>query len=354
MTRPACDCRRRSRSCDHRSRRLLLGLCARSSLSGFARGRDARGAGRCLCPAGGVVHHRCRPAFDAALGRPCHSGGARAGAPASSRARLAPASLRAAAGAAGDRRHPRHRRGLRPHRLARSRHRHPIRYLRARRHPAGPCVLQHAAGGALLCNGSTRSRRKTGGSRHSSASVAARRFRLRRMAGAARGLARHREPHLPPLRGKLRRGADARRRARRRRRSKSRSTRRCASISIRRARPCWRIAQLVLVRAIRRCWRRRACRTAYEHAPALRAAARRSTRHTVRRVRSTLVVAVALAFVLLPLVAIVVAGIAADFALGAIVSAMITSLAIAGGAALSRPVAGLAARQCGGARPHRR
>ncbi len=87
-----------------------------------------------------------------------------------------------------------------------------------------------------------------------------------------------------------------------------------------------------------------------QHAPALRATARRFAADTMlARLSDIGILAVALTFIFLPLVALVLAGIGAPFAWSAIVSAMLTSLALAGGAAilsllLAWPLANAAAR----------
>ena len=87
-----------------------------------------------------------------------------------------------------------------------------------------------------------------------------------------------------------------------------------------------------------------------QHAPALRATARRFTTDTVlAKLADASLLTFALAFVFLPLIALVVAGIGAPFAWGAIFAAMITSLLLAGGATilsllLAWPLANAAAR----------
>ncbi|MBL8905852.1 MAG: thiamine/thiamine pyrophosphate ABC transporter permease ThiP [Rhizobiales bacterium] len=87
-----------------------------------------------------------------------------------------------------------------------------------------------------------------------------------------------------------------------------------------------------------------------QHAPALRAKARRFATDTAfSRLADGGILAVALAFVFLPLIALVLAGIGAPFAWSAIAGAMITSLFLAGGAMLlslllAWPLANAAAR----------
>jgi len=87
-----------------------------------------------------------------------------------------------------------------------------------------------------------------------------------------------------------------------------------------------------------------------QHAPALRASARRFAADTISaRLGDAGVLVVALAFVFLPLIALVLAGVRAPFAWSAIMGAMITSLFLAGGATLlslllAWPLANAAAR----------
>ncbi len=188
------------------------------------------------------LHAVAGVAFDAAVGR---AGTVRrAGAVAASaflRPRLHPAALRRAVGAAGHRRGARHARALRPCRLFRRRARLDWRpglagHLWPVGHPRRPCVLQSAAQRAAVPRGAADS-----AGRPVAAGEPARHGRQAglpadRVADAARCAARRRRTGLHALHHLVHHRADAGRRTGARRRWRSPSTRRCASISIRRGR----------------------------------------------------------------------------------------------------------------------
>ena len=174
-----------------------------------------------------------------------HSRRARAGAQRVSRPRPAAPALRPAAGAAGHRRHPRHRRRLWAHRMAG--HRRLRLHLWAHRHPPRACVLQPAARRALPAAAARRhSAGELAARRRSSTSPTRDRFRLIEWPATARQPSRRRQPHLPPLRGELRRRADARRRAAGDDARSRHLSGAALRLSIRRAPRCWRWSSSLL------------------------------------------------------------------------------------------------------------